>query len=216
MRISAALEGDLKRFLAEELKSAEGAVTAGVQAATEGLKQDLRRQIAGAGLGQRLANTWRGEVYPRGSKSLRAAGFVFSKAPGIARAYAQGAVIRSRHGYFLAIPTPATGKYGDGRKKITPGAWERRHGAKLRFVFRRGAPSLLIAENQRARTGKRGGFSKASETAQRTGRGLATVPMFILVPQVTVRKRLDVAAAADKWIAELPRLVVRNWREPGR
>ena len=216
MRLEAALEGDLRRFLADELKSAEDAVTAGVRAATEGLKQDLRRQIVGAGLGQRLASTWRGEVYPRGQTSLRAAGFVFSKAPGIVRAYANGAVIRSRHGYFLAIPTPAAGKYGDGRKKITPGGWERRHGAKLRFVFRRGGPSLLVAENQRARAGKRGGFGKASESALRTGRGLATVPMFILVPQVTVRKRLDVAAAADKWIAELPRLVIRNWQEPGR
>ena len=216
MRLEAALEGDLKRFLADELKAAEAAVTAGVRAATEGLKQDLRRQIASASLGQRLANTWRGEVYPRGGKSLRAAGFVFSKAPTIVRAYAEGAVIRSRHGYFLAIPTPAAGKYGDGRKKITPGGWERRHGARLRFVFRRGGPSLLVAENRRARAGKRGGFGKASETALRSGRGLATVPMFILVPQVTVRKRLDVTAAADKWIAELPRLVVRNWRKPGR
>ena len=124
--------------------------------------------------------------------------------------------IRSRHGYFLAIPTPAAGKHGDGRKKIAPGGWERRHGAKLRFVFRRGGPSLLVAENQRARAGKRGGFGKASETALRTGHGLATVPMFILVPQITVRKRLDVAGAADRWIAELPRLVIQNWREPGR
>ncbi|MEO5336685.1 MAG: DUF6441 family protein [Magnetospirillum sp. WYHS-4] len=41
-------------------------------------------------------------------------------------------------------------------------------------------------------------------------------PLFILVPQVTVRKRLDVVAAADKWIAELPRLVARNWRGRGR
>ncbi|MEO5338066.1 MAG: DUF6441 family protein [Magnetospirillum sp. WYHS-4] len=212
-----------KRILADELKAAEEAVTVGVRAATEGLKQDLRRQIMGAGLSQHLANTWRGEVYPRGGKSLRAAGFVFSKAPGIVRAYADGAVIRSRHGYFLAIPTPAAGKYEDGRRKITPGGWERRHGAKLRFVFRHGGPSLLAAENRRARAGKRGGLSasrslrsgKASETTLRSGRGLATVPMFILVPQVTVRKRLDVAAA-DKWTAELPCLVVRNWREPGR
>ena len=42
------------------------------------------------------------------------------------------------------------------------------------------------------------------------------MPMFLLVPQVTLRKRLDVAGAAERWLALLPQLVVRNWREPGR
>jgi hypothetical protein len=47
----------------------------------------------------------------------------------------------------------------------------------------------------------------------RTGRGLATVPIFILVPQVTIKKRLDVDGAANKWISTLPGLVVRSWGE---
>lgn len=216
MRLDAAIEGDLKRFLAEEVKAAEEAVTAGVREATDGLKQELRRQIAGAGLGQRLANTWRSEIYPNGQKSIRAAGLVFSKAPNIVRVYEEGAVIRSKHGFFLAIPTPAAGRFGDGRRKMTPGLWERMHGARLRFVYRRRGPSLLVADNRRARTGKRGGFARASERALRTGRGLVTVPMFLLVPQVTLRKRLDVAGAAEKWLALLPQLVVRNWRDVGR
>ena len=63
----------------------------------------------------------------------------------------------------------------------------------------------------RARTGKRGGFSRASASAHRTGRGLVTVPMFILVPQVTLAKRLEVAGAAERWVSRLPSLVVRNW-----
>lgn len=214
MRLQAAIEGDLKRFLAEEVTAAEEAVTAGVREASDGLKQELRRQIAGAGLGQRLANTWRSEVYPKGARSIRAAGLVFSKAPNIVRVYEDGAVIRSRHGFFLAIPTLAAGRFGDGRRKMTPGLWERMHGVRLRFVYRRRGPSLLVADNRRARTGKRGGFAKASASALRTGRGLVTVPMFLLVPQVTVRKRLDVAGAARKWIAALPTLVNRNWRDP--
>jgi hypothetical protein len=77
--------------------------------------------------------------------------------------------------------------------------------------YRRKGPSLLVAENRRARTGKRGGFAKASVSAMRTGRGLATVPIFILVPQVTIKKRLDVDGAANKWISTLPGLVVKNW-----
>jgi Family of unknown function (DUF6441) len=61
---------------------------------------------------------------------------------------AEGAVIRSKQGLFLAIPTLAAGKYGDA------GAWERIHGMRLRFVYRRGAASLLVADN--VRLSKRG------------------------------------------------------------
>jgi hypothetical protein len=34
--------------------------------ATDGLKTELRGQITSADLGSRLANTWLGEVYPKG------------------------------------------------------------------------------------------------------------------------------------------------------
>src|SRR3546814_5865508 len=61
---------------------------------------------------------------------------------------------------------------------MTPGLWEKLRGQRLRFIYRRGKPSLLVAENQRARQGQRGGFSAASQKAQTTGRGLVTVPMF--------------------------------------
>ncbi|CAA7620585.1 DUF6441 family protein [Magnetospirillum sp. SS-4] len=211
MKLAAAITGDLRKIMAEEVKAAEDAVTAAMRQAADGLKADLRRQITEAGMGQRLANTWRAELYPKGRKSIKAAGFVFTKAPTIIRAFDQGAVIKSRHGFWLAIPTDAAGKGARG-KPMTPGLWEQMHGGRLRFIYRRGAPSLLVAENMRARTGKRGGFAKGSTSALRTGRGLATVVMFILVPQVSLRKRLDVNAAAERWTSALPELIVRNWR----
>jgi hypothetical protein len=213
MRLQAAIQGDLNALLKAELGAAESAVSAGIREATDGLKTELRGQITGAGLGTRLANTWRGEVYPKGQPSNGAAGYVRSKAPGIVGLYAEGAVIRSRQGLFLAIPTPAAGCFGDGRRKITPGTWERIHGLRLRFVYRRGSPSLLVADN--ARLTKRGraaaniGRSKGAAFTRLAGR--TTVPVFILVPQVTVRKRLDVNGAAQKWIRALPQLVLRAW-----
>ena len=214
MRLQAAIQANLNDLLKAELAAAERAVTAGVREATDGLKTELRRQITGAGLGNRLANTWRGEVYPKGQPSIGAAGFVWSKAPKLVRLYAEGAVIRSKQGLFLAIPTPAAGRYGDARRKITPGSWERIHGLRLRFVYRRGSPSLLVADN--ARLTKRG--RAAANIGRRKGAaftrfaGRTTVPLFILVPQVAVRKRLDVDGATQKWIAALPRLVVRHWQ----
>ena len=213
MRLLAAIQGDLDALLTAELRNAERAVTAGVRAATDGLKTELRRQITGAGLGTRLANTWRGEVYPKGAQSIGAAGFVWSKAPKLVRMYDEGAVIRSKQGLFLAIPTPAVGRYGDRRQKITPGAWERIHGQRLRLVYRRSGPSLLVADN--ARLTKRG--RAAANIGRRQGAaftrfaGRTTVPVFVLVPQVTVRRQLDVDAAAQKWIAALPSLVLRAW-----
>jgi len=209
MRLEAALRGDLNELLKAEIRDAERAVTAGIREATDGLKTELRGQITGAGLGSRLANTWRGEVYPKGQPSIGAAGFVWSKAPGLVRMYAEGAVIRSKHGLFLAIPTPAAGKYGDARQKITPGAWERIHGLPLRFVYRRGAASLLVADN--ARLSKRG--RAAANIGRRQGdaftrlSGRTTVPLFILLPQVTVgnasmstaRRRSGSGRCRDWW-----------------
>jgi hypothetical protein len=214
VRLEAALQGSLREMMAAELRAAERAVTAGIREATDGLKTELRGQITSAGLGSRLANTWRGEVYPKGQASIGAAGYVWSKAPGLVGMYAEGAVIRSKQGLFLAIPTPAAGRFGDNRQKITPSAWERIHGLRLRFVYRSGRPSLLVADNVR--------LSKRGRAAANIGRhqgaaftrlsGRTTVPLFVLVPQVTVRKRLDVAGSADKWIAALPRLVVQHWQ----
>ncbi|MBX9635175.1 MAG: hypothetical protein K2X44_09360, partial [Magnetospirillum sp.] len=180
MKLAAAISGDLRKIMAEEIKDAEDAVTAGMHQAADGLKADLRRQVTEAGMSQRLANTWRAELYPKGRKSIKAAGFVFTRAPTIIRAFDQGAVIKSKHGFWLAIPTPAAGTGARG-KRMTPGLWEQMHGARLRFIYRRGAPSLLVAENMRARTGKRGGFAKGSASALRSGRGMTSVVMFILV-----------------------------------
>jgi hypothetical protein len=210
VRIQAALTGSLEDLLAAELRDAERAVTTGVRRATDGLKAELRGQITGAGLGEKLARTWRGEVFPKAQQSLAAAGLVWSKAPRIVRAYEEGAVIRSQAGLFLAIPTQAAGRYGDGRKKMTPGLWEQRTGLRLRFIYRQDAPSLLVAE-LRARGGRRGGFAVPGAATLRSGHRLATVTIFVLVPQVTVKKRLDVAGAAARWIARLTRLIAQAW-----
>jgi len=212
VRLVAALQGDLKKIMADEVRSAEKAVTGGVRQATDGMKLELRGQITGAGLGQKLGNTWRGQVYPKGGLSINAAGYVWSKAPTIVRAFGSGAVIRSSRGFYLAIPTAAAGKSAMG-KRITPGLWEQAHGQRLRFVYRRGGASLLVADNMRAKTGKCGGFAAASASALRTGRGLTTVPIFILVPQVTLRKRFDIDSVANKWIGLLPNMVVQNWQD---
>ena len=194
-------------MLAEEITLAERSVSTSVRESAEGLKSELRAQVTAAGLGVRLANTWRSRVYPQGRPSISAAGMVWSNAPTIVRAFDEGPVIRSKDGFWLAIPLPAAGK-GRRGKKLTPGEWERLRGQRLRFVYRRGRPSLLVADNQRARGGKRGGFALASGKAIAAGR-VATVAIFLLVPQVHLRKRLNIDPAGKRWIDALPYRVAR-------
>jgi hypothetical protein len=209
MRLTAALSGDLRTLLAEEVRAAENAVTAGVRQAGQALKGELRQQVTGAGLGGRLANAWRDRHYP--NRKVDAASLVWTKAPQIIRAFDEGVVIRSRRGRWLAIPTENAPRRGTDGKRISPSTFPEHRLGRLRLVARPGKVPLLVVDGLRASTGRRGGFRRASARALRSGQGLVTVVMFVLVPQVTLRKRLDVEGAARRWHAHLPRLVLEAW-----
>jgi len=203
MRLAAALVGDLREYMAREARNADRAVTAAVTTHTAGLKDDLRRRVEAAGLSRRLAFTWQGKVYPQGQQSINSAGWVYSKAPEIVGAHARGATIRAKGGRFLAIPLPAAGK--SGREHMTPKIWERNTGMKLRFVPRRRGGGLLVLD--RGRLTKRG----VARVAGARAKVVATVPLFVLVPQVTLRKRFDVDGPARVHLAALPAAVVAEW-----
>ena len=210
---------DLAKGLSEVEGAAARSVTAAMREVTDGLKSDLRSDVVDAGLGQRLANTWRGRTYPQGAVSLEAASFVWSKAPNIIDAFDRGVTIRSQRGFWLAIPTAAAGVKGlsatGAMKRITPGGWERRTGIRLRFVYRRGGPSLLVADN--ARLTKRG-LARANTGRTRSGAtytrltGRSTVVVFLLIPQVTLKKRFDIASAAQRWADRVPGILASRWR----
>lgn len=204
MRFRVGIDADLTAMMAAEVMAGERAVSAAMRMAGSDLKTAWRGQISGAGLGQRLANTIRAQTYPKGDVSLNAAALVWSKAPVIISAHDTGPLIRSKSGLWLAIPTPAAGKSTRGGR-ITPGEWERRTGLRLRFVYRRRGPSLLVAEG---RLNTRG---RAVASRSKTGRGRVTAPIFLLVPQVKLPKRLDLARDADRVGGALAGMIVGNW-----
>ena len=204
MKLKLDVTPDLAALMAAEIKAGERAVTTAMREAGGQLKTDWRRQITGAGLGQRLAKSIRAETWPKGTTSIGAASLVWSKAPAIVGAHDTGPLIRSKTGFWLAIPTPAAGR-GLRGGKITPGEWERRRGLRLRFVYRRRGPSLLVADG---RLNNRG-LGVASRS--KTGRGRATVPIFLLVPQVKLPKRLDLDRDAERAHNSVPGLIVVNW-----
>jgi hypothetical protein len=204
MKLGIEITPDLAALMAAEIKAGEKAVTAAMREAGSGLKQDWRGQITQAGLGRRLANSIRNQTYPRSGESLNAAALVWSKAPEIIGAHDTGPLIRSKDGFWLAIPLPAAGKGARG-KALSPGEWERRRGLRLRFVYRRRGPSLLVVNG---RLNSRG-LGVASRS--KTGRGKATVPIFLLVSQVMLAKRLDLARDADRAQVAVPGLIAANW-----
>ena len=207
MKLLADIQGDIRAIMKQELEVAERAVTAGVSEAASGLQTAWRGQITGAALGQGLANSIRTKVYPTSGASIRAAAVVYSNASKVVDAFDRGTLIRAKNGFWLAIPTAAAGKKGVGNKRITPGGWEQRTGQRLRFVYRRGQPSLLVAETRLNSKGR------AVVSKSKTGRGLATVPIFLLVPQVKLPKRLSLEGLAREAEDRLPGLIVANWRE---
>lgn len=206
MKLRLELSGSIAAAMQAELLAGEKAVSDAVRGAALRLKADWRDQIAQGGLGQRLGRTIRSEAYPKGQPSLNAAALVWSNAPVIVGAHDTGPLIRSKSGLWLAIPTAAAGKSARGGR-ITPAEWERRRGLPLRFIYRARGPSLLVAE------GRLNSKGRAVASMSKSGRGRTTVPIFLLVRQVKLAKRLDLAKAAEVAVGRIPGAIVANWVE---
>ena len=189
MHLKAAVEGSLVEYMEREYQNCARAVTKGVSLAANGLKTAMRTQVKSAGLGSRLANTWRGDVYPKAKNSVSAAGVVYTKAQKIMEGFEYQTVVRSKDGLWLAIPTAAISKR-IRNKRMTPALYERSKGVRLRFVYRKNGASLLVHEQKRK-----------------------TIIAFVLVPQVRMPKLINFAAESAKWQAKLPSLILENWRE---
>jgi hypothetical protein len=165
VKLAATIARSLQAGLQADLRDIERAVATGTRDVGRGLKTELRRQVASAGLGQRLANSWRDRHYP--NRKLDAASLVYTKAPQIIRAFGEGAVIRSRRGRFLAIPTENAPRKGTDGKRISPSTFPEHRFGPLRLVPRPSGPSLLVVDGLRAsfrrKSGELRGFRRAPE-----------------------------------------------------
>ena len=215
MKLDLKVVPDLATLMAEEIEAAERAVTTGVGEIGVRLKGNWRAQVVGAGLGPRLGNTIRSERYPKQGSSIRAAALVWSKAPVIVGAHDRGATIRPKSGLWLAIPLPVA-RERIRRGPLTPAIWERKTGTNLRMVRRRHGPSLLVADNVRV---TKSGRVRSNVTWRKDGTtysrltGRSSAPIFLLVPQVRLRKRLDLDRDARTAESALPGAIVSNWVE---
>lgn len=188
MLLKAALQGNLAEILEKHYEDGAKAVTLGIRSATNGLKQAMRSQVQSSGLSSRLANTWRGDTFPKSKTSINAAGVVYTKAPKIMEGFEFETIIRGKNGFWLAIPTEAIRKKVYG-KRITPALYEQSKGIRLRFIYRPHGVSFLVHEQKKK-----------------------TIIAFLLVPQVKMPKLINFSTESKKWQDKVPSLILQNWK----
>src|ERR687892_2806237 len=144
MKLAATIARSLQAEMHADLRGIERAVANGTRDAGRGLRTELRRQVASAGLSQRLANSWRDRHYL--NQKLDAASLVYTKAPQIVRAFDEGAVIRSKRGRFLAISTQNAPSKGTDGRPIKPSTFPDDRLGPLWLVRQPSGSSLLVLD----------------------------------------------------------------------
>ncbi|MEI8397097.1 MAG: DUF6441 family protein [Rhodospirillaceae bacterium] len=220
MRVTLTLGGNAAAGLRQEAQTLISAASDAVAEATTSLQEKLRSQVVAAGLGSRLANTWRSKLNPPIGSIV--SGAVWTAAPLIIQGFDDGATIVARNGSnWLAIPTNnvpprARGSKAPGghpRRLMTPVEVEAAFNRDLRTILPPGGRVGYLVMDQlvAARSGR--GFRQATERRLAQGRSAQPVLMFVLVPQVTLSKRLDIAGALAAIEAEFPGMIERQFSQ---
>lgn len=212
MRIKAEM-GLVSGIMSREYARVEIAVQQSVAEATEGLKIELRRQVMAVGLGRKLANSWRSNVYPKTGVSAAAAGLVWSRAPDIISSYEDGATIYPVGGRkYLWVPAKAVPRTRGGKdtgwRKMTPAEVEEKLG---QLIIRRGKGQQMMAfiRKERGLT-KNGGLRKVRKGRRGIDESGELVLMFNLLPTTRRAKKLDIDGAANRWGSTIPVAIARR------
>jgi hypothetical protein len=221
---------DMSALSAEIIADLQAAVTYGMRHVADGARDDLKAQIRAAGLGNGLANAMRSRTYPR-QPSFNATAYVYSRAPEIIAAFSLGVTITAHRGKYLALPTLFNlrgGRRGGGlirvgsearvRKnlRITAQAMAALKTGTFTRPFRNGRGLIWFLKVRGVRTGERRklrAFARSVPSLEfGSGRGKrvrdivseGAVPMFLLVPKVTIQRAIDVDTVAKVWAARTP------------
>lgn len=189
------------------LQIAEAATDA-IHDAGDLLKSEGRANIAAAGFSRKWQNAWRVNYYPKGSTvSIDAAAFAFHKIP-YSVVFEEGATIRAKAG-LLWLPLPTVPK--KGQKRATARQISQ-SGVKLFTVKRAGKKPLLMAKvralgelngTAAISLGKlKQGSRKNAKKVTKTGT-LTSVPLFVGVASVRIRKRFKLSTVAESVRARL-------------
>jgi hypothetical protein len=167
-------------------------------------------------------------VYPKGRASINAAGFIQHNVTW-AGIYEYGGTITPKNGKYLWFPistgprmfrTGGTGR-GAGRR-LTPERYEQQFGDLTPRKSRKG--TMMLWTNVRVPARKATGNINVtlgqlrkgtSTTGPRGGtrRGVVrSVPVFVGIPTLTIKKRINVIGAVREAMRDLPSLYVKHFR----
>lgn len=224
LQVSMAAQGKLDAFMAARAKGVASAVTRAVRAIAFGLQRELRRQVKKANFkSDGLEKLVRAKVLPRRGYAADAEGLIYSNAKivrgskvvDLIEAFDKGATITAKGGKWLAIPTEDSAS-----KKSNPSGG-----------FQKFRPSQLSRLRQKSEAGNRGAAKLHSSLKSIGQTELRFIPTkkpnlamlayastlggelkvaYWLVKKVTIRKRLNVDRAKQKWLPKLEPRINRN------
>lgn len=156
------------------------------------VKTEARRDIAASGLGQGFVQALRVDVYPKqgSKKSINAAAHIYHKIP-YAGVFEDGATIRGKPQLWVTLKSSPK---KIGQKRMSPELFIDRIGP-LQYVRMTGKKPMLFAKMKAGRGPTKGNITLARlRAAQVPGaKGpFMSVPIFIGVSTVNVRKRLNI------------------------
>lgn len=205
------IKGQLEEALRGKYRPVAEAATAAMTDAANQVKTEGRADIARAGFSKRWQNTLRADVYPsRGKVSVSAAALIHHKIQ-YAGVFEEGATIRGKP--FLWLPLRTTPKKIGGQR-MTARLFAERVGP-LRFVQRPGHRPLLMAQVRSTDAAVRKGVSlNALKRGKAAKRGtLRSVPMFVGIETVTIRKKFNITAIVQRARDALFELYFRHFRD---
>lgn len=217
-RVGASMNMD--RVLSGSEQEIKEIVTRAMEETADSMKQEARAQVRNAGMSQRLANTWRSDVYPQNGKSLNPAAYLYSLAPDIIDSFSSGQTIRGRFGLgWLMIPTgnipvglkrKSRSSKRTGAARSLPLMVEDYYGQDLIFIREKDGQ---LGAYVNALAGRRAGtFRPVTAGRRRQGRESQVIKMFSVVRSVARPAVLNLERIAQVGQQAFPRHLQDNWR----
>ncbi len=202
------VKGEFDKKIKEIEQPLAKAAAATMNEAGKIVKAEAAEAIAGAGLSGRWQRGFRYEVLPKQSTPTINSSVHFFHRIGFFNVFEEGKAIAGKPLLWLPLPSVPLGV---GRKPLTPRQYVERIGP-LRSARKAGGKPMLVGKGTRA--GILRATAKAVRVRKRTGFAGAflgvNVPLFIGVPIVNIRKRLDITSIVQRVGARIGEIFSKN------
>lgn len=212
LRVGISVAHDLPKLVGQAGERIRRGAMRGAERFRARAKLDFRRDTRGA-LGDRAANTWRDDLYPKGrAQSWHPAVVISSKWPVPIEAHAYGATIVAKKAVMLAIPTEEVPVRK--QRAMTPAEVEAYYDQELIMRPSKRKPGVLLAFVDKGLRGRLMRWRKKGAPRDRApeARRAKLTLMFVLVRQVTLRQRININEIAEKLEPEWARYVADEIR----